>query len=577
MKYIFSGILICIVILAVIVSFPKKHEHFSTNSTRIQKCLLNTNNDSSSDFISTYRLKEYPQDIISTGSEKKCYIYSSSNINLPSDINMTASDCTYYNFRNNPLISNVYLDPSPITTHEAPFDKCVFEFNQDNASLSNILSFNESLSNSSVCSVLYTSKLQEVNDARFSNSILSTNIATLKNANSISYNTVNALDALRTACSNNIQQSLSDYTTSNEMLTTLQRNITSVKNNLELQITETSNNINAVNSTLQQKWQNLSASRDNYDLNVYPNYVRQYNSNQNLILQRNNCLSNLDNIKRNLLETQTQYEIKKDLFQKSNDDTIICQNSVVSLSNELSTIRNEINKKDELITNLNRNINSNNITLNARRIELLGHKTFYSTHLSKYLNCTSNVSILNAEVDSLKRQKDMLITDIEDIKKRCRNDQSSFNMATINMQKDIAQEIIASEQQKCAASIAMRKRKTELQNEINGILSQGKECSRIVAACKCYKKVATFGWNDRVRNGNRLTEFKTSTGRIDEVRKVLAAAPYIKFNGVGEFATVTKTRRKASMSGEHESTLNVTGLTSPISFQITSVSMYSKV
>lgn len=480
----------------------------------------------------------------------------------------TFSNCSKENtiFRA-PVVTNVFESTGFDKTHNLPYKKCVLELNRDLATESNVNTFWDGFSganNNAFCQGMANALQIEI--ASYKSRIASF----LKQINPFrgKYTSTDNLKTILDECHVENKRLDNQLHEGKANLANLQKEINTENDKYSLVIAGARKQLTDINEALKLGESELTTLTNNnrYILDVDLDQVQKDIINYTRL--RDACFSEFTNV-------TDQYD---QLFAKHSDLTQVYRQLTMDLGN-----------CEKLVRELNANIEENKpvkaefeqklidikdalFKCTTEQSRLLKEEDFWKSKMKQVTDdltkCMQTRATLEAEIESLKSQKEAFIREIEEIKRRCRDDQSQFNMATVTMHREASKEIIATEQQRCSASIAMRKRRTELLNELNGILLQANSCDRVVASCRCYKRMAEFGWNDEgLTSPIRAT---TTSGRIVEVRKNLVAAPFIQFVGNRKSAIlrITRTRKKKGSGSyiEVAGAINVNGIRSVIMY-----------
>lgn len=471
-------------------------------------------------------------------------------------------NCTKGNslFKETPFVKDVFESTGYDATHNLPYKKCIIQIDRAEAEPPEAVDafwrgFGGANNNAFCEGIANTLKAEAnayINKAK-----------ELANELNPFRQTYQSVSNARTSLSNCLQQNANltkTISASNEKLTALQSMIGSSNEKYGLTILELQNQLDPLREALNVKTSDLTNLNNQYNVVLTQDIKQIIEEIQKATIQRDRCRTEFASVSRQLADAKAFYERLNASYRQLTVDHSNCEKVtrevmaniedqkpvLLDFEQKLATTREQIEK------------------CKTEQARLVQEERFWNEKLRATRNdfdkCSDARAKLEAQIAILKDIKDALIKEIEEIKRRCRDDQSSFNMATVNIHRESAKEIIATEQQRCSASIAMRKRRVELINEINGILAQANSCDRMIATCKCYKRVASFGWNDEGKSGSR---FKTTSGRVHNVRKNIGSAPFIRFEGKnGEksgMLRISKTRKKPGIFGKARSYIEVAG------------------
>jgi hypothetical protein len=526
---------------------------------------LSHSNYMSSNYIDTMRIGKWKptegdshyKDYMTSSNSDYCYFFMDDKQILKTDeepngyapiadplSTVMSCDKGHSLFRDINFVTDVFESTGFDATHTLPYKKCVLKMNS------------EGLSNQESVGKLWD-KFSGANNNAFCEGMVNT----LQNEAGVYMNEIKKLDEqlkpyrlkyisvskLSTSLSNctatNIQLN-SDIKISSTKLSDLQLQIVGSNKTGLVKIEDIRKRLDTVTSEVNAKQSGLTQLANNFKFITTPKLNSLLQAISDIMSKKTVCITSLSSVTAALDALQKNYDIKTKQFQQINLDLASCERQMREL---LAQIALKTPIYDDVVQKL-KDLQIAVYQCQVDQSKLLQEEQFWKDKLrittENYNKCVQARATLEANIASEKLKKDAFMKEIEEIKRRCRDDQSSFNLSTVDIHRDAAKEIISTEQQRCAASIAMRKRKTELLNELNGIANQVNNCDRVVATCKCFKVIASFGWNDRGSRGGRA---ETTSGRIVEIRKYVDASPYIKFvNGSVESGPyrITKTRKK---------------------------------
>jgi uncharacterized coiled-coil DUF342 family protein len=456
------------------------------------------------------------------------------------------SNCSKDNslFKDTSFITDVFESTGFDKTHRLPYKKCVLQINKQNANDSNVNAFWDGFSggnNQAFCQGMVNALQNEVNG--YKNKVDEVN-KNLKPYHEKYKSTTQLMETLQKCKKDNIQleKNLNDNT---KKLKELQAKIDNANKKYSTLTDDARKQLDKINIQLNQKESELLGLKNKNQYVLEIDLENLQNNISSYTIKRDGCTKELNTVTEKYNQVANDHNNVMNIYKKITIDLGQCEKKLRELLGNIDENKPiKANYVKQLI-----DIQDNLFKCLTEQERLKSEEAYWKSRLEQVTKdlqeCSKELANLLAEIETLKTQREALINEIEDIKRRCRNDQSQFNLATVEMHREAAREIINTEQQRCAASIAMRKRKVELLNEINGILLQANSCDRVIAACKCYKRIADFGWNDE---GTSVSRAKTSSGRIVEIRKYIQAAPFIQFTGADgnktQILRLTRTRKK---------------------------------
>lgn len=580
---VLSGVLLLIITLLASYAVKKPHnirEAFTDNvkpsflnamyeSKGIESCdVISGSNYMSTNYIDPLRIRKwkptesdpkYEEWLATSSNQAYCYFLMDDDKRMlktedfpdgyASAVDPLANfqNCSKANslFKDTPIIRDAFESTGYDATHNLPYKKCILQIDKAEASSPEAVDafwrgFGGANNNAFCEGIANTLKAE-------ANAYLN-KIRELANDLNPFRQTYQSVNNARSSLSNCYVQNSNlnvNITASNEKLASLQRMIGSSNDKLGMSIYELQSQLEPLREAINVKTSDLTSLNNNYNVVLIPD-IKQANENiKSTTAQRDKCRAELALVTRQLAFAKTTYDNLNISYRQLTIDHSNCE----KVTREYI---GNIEDQTPILLDIEQKLAITKEQLQKCKTEqarLVQEEQFWNDRLQKtrfdFDKCSDARAKLEAHIASLKDKKDALIKEIEEIKRRCRDDQSSFNMATVNIHRESAKEIISTEQQRCAASIAMRKRRVELMNEINGLLAQANSCDRTIATCKCFKRVATFAWNN---HGISDSRFNTTTGRINNVRKHLGGAPFIRFEGGGppsDIRRVTKTKKKA--------------------------------
>lgn len=480
-------------------------------------------------------------------------------------------------FKNTSVITNVFESTGYDANHNLPYKKCIMQVDRAAASSPESIdqfwqSFGDA-NNGAFCQGIANTLLAEGNAYIFKRDQLHNKIQPYRSI----YTSVPTLISSLNGCLATNEGLTSAISASNARLAALQQAIGASNSYYQPLLAAKLSALESLNQQKTTKTTDLVSLSNNLYHVLIPNINDVQAKHRSISTHRTTCRTNL-NIKREaLLQAQNAHEVLTENYRRLDIDHANCEKLLREMNGNITLQRPLRQDILEKLSNIKQRVYACNTEQNTLRIEEARLRALLNRVRNEYDKCANTRAVVEAEIARLKSQKTMLINEIEEVKRRCRDDQSNFNLATINIHRESAKEIIATEQQRCAASISLRKRKAELLNEIKGVMLRADDCDTIIARCKCKVPVAEFPWNDNrgYLSGYSGRKLNTTTGRIVEVRKHLSTAPFIRFNGQGEMYKIISTKKHKG-GDSYITVVNVTGTESPDG-QKTSVTMYQEV
>lgn len=455
------------------------------------------------------------------------------------------SNCSKDNtlFKDQPLVQEVFESTGYDKSHNLPYKKCVIKIDKAEAKKEDVVnSFWSNFSRGDAfCEGMAKTLQAEVKSYQDKIKELTKRVAQYRNK----YKTPNDLKASLSTCQSTNSQLAGTINENGKQLKNLQNKIQQSNEQYAASIRDLRQQIDALKQQFNVKNSDFTQLSYNQKYILQMDIKELEKSISSMTQKRNKCVTDLTALNTRYNKLKAEHDRVTQEYRQITVDLGSCERELRDTNTaieEQKPIFMELKKK---LVQLKEDL----IRCDTDQKSLLKEEAWWRARFKRtsddYNRCAQARAKLEAQIASLKQEKNALINEIEEIKKRCRDDQSQFNMASVGIHRDASKEIISTEKQRCSASIAMRQRKVELLNEINGILLQANSCDRIVAACKCFKKVAEFPWNDEGVEGSRAW---TTSGRIDEIRKHLSAAPFIQFRWTdgrkSGIYQITKTRKK---------------------------------
>ena len=533
----------------------------------VTPCMILANTSAaSSNYIDTMRIREWkPQNSDpffadfsdSNATSSYCYFFKDDDKQILStntldgyanikDPLATVATCAKSDplFKDSTIVTRMFESTGYDTSHSLPYKKCILELDKSQVTEETKKHFwGQFGENDEVfCQGIQNNLQSEIDAYAAKLADLSSKLEPYRTLYTSTTNLKNELDT----CLNTNKTLTSDIATKNTQLQDLQTRISQTN-------TEMTSSIGALDTQMRNLYNQIQSKQgellklDNTFKQVLTKNIEKLGDDMTRISSaRDKCLSDLYTIKSTSEAEQKILDVITANYRKLNDEFMMCEKLLrevtASLEQERPNLLDIIQKLE--------NIKELLIKCNVDQQRLMEEENFWKKLVKvtqdDFNRCNSERGKVEARVASLKQSKDALLNEIEEIKKRCRDDQSNFNMATVTIHREAANNIMDTAKEMCKSSIAMRQRRVELLNEIDGILQEVNSCDRITTACKCYKFVQSVPWNDRGISGVRLD---TTSGRIQAIRPPLdSGAQYVRFVHAGGertgFYRLTKTRKK---------------------------------
>jgi len=569
-----------LIIILVYESHKSQYEHFNADSLKpdyvntvyhdkgIEACrALSASNYMATNFIDSLRMRvwkplstdqHYKEYLEAKSNSEFCYYFMDNDKRILktnefpngyspiTDPLANAASCKKENpvFKDHDFITNVFESTGYDSTHNLPYKKCVMQINKEQATPEVVESFWKSFvgdNNKAFCEGMANTIQAEIKAYIDKIKELTHMIIPFRKK----YVSTDKLKEGLDKCIDHNKALVENLKHETAVLKTLQTNIQKSNEEYAQKISEVRKQLGLLNEQIGIRESDLVQLKNNYQYVLTVNLQELKDNINEFTKRRDACYVDLSSITQQYEKVAKEHQNVTANYRMLSLKLANCEKQTRDILAMLEEKKPQLLDYQEKLANVRTQL----LTCQTEQARLLTEQEYWKENLqqvtSDYNKCLKAKAALEAEIASFKVQKDMLIREIEEIKRRCRDDQSQFNLATVEIHKEASKEIINTEQQRCSASIAMRKRRIELLNEINGILLQANNCDRIVASCKCYKRVHEFAWNDE---GTTNTRAWTTSGRIVEIRKYLQAAPYIQFTSAnGEKSAMlrlTKTRKK---------------------------------
>lgn len=518
---------------------------YQTNG--IKKCTVLNVKDSAiaSNYIDNLRIRTwqpaqsnplYTQYDKDKNTHDYCYYFVDSNNFIPSDNTKdplaplqdplaTISNCSRNSglFKDTPFIDDVFLDSNYDVTNTLPYDKCVIKINKQKATPSNLTRFWEDnfKSNDAFCQGFVKTVNHEVNRYKTMIGDLVNKVTPYRRR----HQSISVLDQkIATVAQSNVQLQGKTIPKKEKELYSLQKHINKENDKLTNQIKSYTSDV-----------------FDKYGILVTKNSYYNESSNNLLVLDESHTAfkdaftySNQLKMKcdKELQGATKQFDglakIHTDLRTSYNvvyDELSQCNKEVFTINSNIS--RAQVLQKELLETHSNVSKELNECQLRRKPLppEESYLKDALNQHYNAFLSCEKERAQVSADVGQVERQNKAIQDEIDDIKKRCRNQKVSYDMIQVDVDRAAAQNLVTNQQRACETAQSLRKRKMEIIDDIANlqmqyakVVGQNKSCKRQTEICGCYKKVGEEVWNDNGISGNRAY---TTSGRIDFVRGVI--------------------------------------------------------